>query len=140
MLAERGDLDGLRSTARPADAGDGYAASLLAGLLAERGDLDELRARADAGDGHAAAQLAERARLRQGRSEEAERLRRFGLNLDGSIAACLRASRRRVPYRQRDAPLRVIRDNDPLPLIRRGIRRSCRRCGTGVMPARWETR
>ena len=41
-----------------ADAGDGYAAWRLAGLLAERGDLDELRARADAGDGYAAARLA----------------------------------------------------------------------------------
>ena len=82
LLAERGDLDGLRARA---DAGDGYAtarlanllaerrdldglraradadyvsAAQLAGLLAERGDLDELRARADAGDGHAADQLA----------------------------------------------------------------------------------
>ena len=42
-----------------ADAGDGYAAWQLAGLLAERGDLDGLRARADAGDGHAAWQLAD---------------------------------------------------------------------------------
>ena len=52
LLAERGDLDGLRARA---DAGDGDAASRLAGLLAERGDLDGaiqiLRARADAGDG-----------------------------------------------------------------------------------------
>ena len=51
LLAERGDLDGLRARA---DAGDGDAAGRLADLLAERGDLDELRARADAGDGHAA--------------------------------------------------------------------------------------
>ena len=83
LLAERGDLD---AAARPgrrrrrvrrraagraagrarrpgrgravlrarADAGDGYAARRLAGLLAERGDLDGLRARADAGDGDAA--------------------------------------------------------------------------------------
>ena len=80
LLAERGDLDGLRARA---DAGDGHAAMRLADLLAERGDLDEaerccapgrrrrratpprrlagllaergdldgLRARADAGDG-----------------------------------------------------------------------------------------
>ena len=47
LLAERGDLDGLRARA---DAGDGYAALRLAELLAERGDLDGLRARADAGD------------------------------------------------------------------------------------------
>ena len=42
LLAERGDLDGLRTRA---DAGDESAASQLARLLAERGDLDELRAR-----------------------------------------------------------------------------------------------
>ena len=110
LLAERGDLDGLRARA---DAGDGTAAGRLADLLAERGDLDGLRARADAGDGHAALRLAdllaergdldEAARpgrrrrryaaggwpscwIEQGRGEEAERLRRFGLNPDGSIA------------------------------------------------------
>ena len=88
LLAERGDLDGLRARAdagdewppraagrsagrarRPgraeqmlraaADAGDGHAAVRLAELLAERGDLDGLRARADAGDRHAAERLAE---------------------------------------------------------------------------------
>ena len=56
LLAERGDLDGLRARA---DAGDEYAARRLADLLAERGDLDGLRARADAGDGRAARRLAE---------------------------------------------------------------------------------
>ena len=85
LLAERGDLDGLRARA---DAGDGDAASRLAGLLAERGDLDGaiqiLRARADAGDGDAG-RLAELL-TQQGRGQEAERLRRFGLNLDGSVA------------------------------------------------------
>jgi hypothetical protein len=110
LLAERGDLDGLRARA---DAGERYAAGLLADLLAERGDLDGLRARANAGDETAARRLtrllAERGDLdglraranagdetaawrlatlliKQGRGEEAERLRRFGLNLDGSIA------------------------------------------------------
>jgi hypothetical protein len=110
LLAQRGDLDELRARA---DAGDGSAAMRLAMLLAQRGDLDELRARADAGDGPAAEQLVMllagrgdldglRARIdvgdelaagrladlliEQGRAEEAERLRRFGLNLDGSIA------------------------------------------------------
>jgi predicted component of type VI protein secretion system len=110
LLAARGDLDGLRARA---DAGDSSASSRLAGLLAARGDLDGLRARADAGDLFAALRLAEllaarddldglRARIdagdedaasrlagllsKQGRGEEAERLRRFGLNLDGSIA------------------------------------------------------
>ena len=110
LLAKRGDLDGLRARA---DAGDGAAASRLAELLAERGDLDGLRDRADAGDGApprgwpscwpsaatstscgpwptpatgtAAARLPDLL-TEQGRGEEAERLRRFGLNPDGSIA------------------------------------------------------
>ena len=56
LLAERGDLDGLRARA---DAGDEAAAGRLAELLAERGDLDGLRARADAGDEDAAGRLAE---------------------------------------------------------------------------------
>jgi len=111
LLKERGDLDGLRARA---DAGDGEAAGRLAVLLKERGDLDELRARADAGDRDAARQLADllkergdldelRARAdagdrdaarhladlltQQGRGEEADRLRRYGLNPDGSIAS-----------------------------------------------------
>jgi hypothetical protein len=110
LLAGRGDLDGLRARA---DAGDGYAAGQLAPLLAGRGDLDGLRARADAGDEQAAGRLADllagrgdldglRALtdagdwpagqrladvlIEQGRGEEAKRLRRFGLNPDGSIA------------------------------------------------------
>ena len=73
-----------------ADAGDGDAAGRLAGLLAERGDLDGLRARADAGDRYAAGRLAEllaNLLIKQGRSEEAKRLRRFGFNPDGSIAS-----------------------------------------------------
>lgn len=71
-----------------ADAGDWHAAGRLADLLAERGDLDQagqiLRARADAGRGDAD-RLAELL-IRQGRGKEAERLRRFGLDPDGSIA------------------------------------------------------
>jgi hypothetical protein len=55
-------------------------------LLAERGDLDGLRARADTGDGDTAGPLLAEVLARQGRDEEAERLRRFGLNPDGSIA------------------------------------------------------
>ena len=86
LLRKRGDLDELRAWA---DAGDGAAATRLASLLAGRGDVDELRARADAGDGAAATQLTKLwadLLIKQGRAEEAERLRRFGLNVDGSIA------------------------------------------------------
>ena len=89
LLAGRGNLDEAEQILRArADAGDTDAAGLLARLLAGRGDLDEaeqiLRARADAGDGDAK-QLAELL-TQQGRGQEAERLRRFGLNPDGSIA------------------------------------------------------
>ena len=88
LLAERGDLDELRTRA-DADLGDVSAASQLAGLLAERGDLDEamqiLCALAAAGRGNSnrlAGLLTQ-----QGHRDEAERLRRFGLNPDGSIAS-----------------------------------------------------
>jgi hypothetical protein len=67
------------------DAGDKDAASRLADLLAARGDLNELRARAGAGDEHAARRLPGLL-IKLGRAEEAERLRQFGLNPDGSIA------------------------------------------------------
>ena len=72
-----------------ADAGDWDAARRLAELVAERGDLDGaeqiLRAQANAGDEYGAWPLADLL-TKQGRGEEAERLRRFGLNPDGSIA------------------------------------------------------
>ena len=42
----------------PPMSGDTSAARWLAELLAQRGDLDEPRARADAGDGSAASELA----------------------------------------------------------------------------------
>ena len=86
LLEKRGELDELRARA---DAGDPEAAVRLAHLLAQRGDLDGLRARADAGDRNAADLLADllaELLTKQGRGEEAERLRRFGLNPDGSIA------------------------------------------------------
>ena len=87
LLAGRGDLDGLRARA---DTGDGIAAGRLADLLEERSDLDGaeqiLRAATDAGEWWAGRQLAEML-IKQGRNEEAERLRRFGLNSDGSIAS-----------------------------------------------------
>ena len=82
LLGEHGDLDELRARA---DAGHVNAAQQLAKLLAKRGDLDELRARADAGDWQASRRLPDLL-VKQGRGEEAERLRRFGLNPDGSIA------------------------------------------------------
>ena len=86
LLANRVDLDGLRARA-DAELGQqpGHAAWRLADLLTERGDLDGLRARADAGDADAASRLT-KVLIKKGRGEEAERLRRFGLNLDGSIA------------------------------------------------------
>ena len=81
MPAGRGDVDRLQARA---DAGDGDAAWRLAILLGERGDLDELRARADVGDGDA--ELLAGLLARRGQGEEAEQLRRFGLNPDRSIA------------------------------------------------------
>ena len=86
LLTQRGDLDGATQILRArADIGDEDAARQLADLLAQRGDLDGLRARANAGDEDAARRLADLL-IKQGRDEEAERLRRFGLNPDGSIA------------------------------------------------------
>ena len=82
MLAERDDLDGLRARA---DAGDGPAGQQLVDLLARRGDLEGLRARIDVGAPYASSELTELL-IKQDRNEEAERLRRFGLNPDGSIA------------------------------------------------------
>ena len=152
LLADRGDLDQLRARA---DAGDGAAARRLAELLADRGDLDQLRARADAGDGAAARRLAELLAdrgdldeaeqllrnlagagdgdaywlagllVQRSQGEEAERLRRFGLNPVGSIARGYQTSR---PVTLPRSPLHgarlcprilPIRDNDPLPLIAR---------------------
>ncbi len=87
LLIQRGDLDELRARA---NIGDELAAHRLADLLAKRGDLDEamqvLRAFANTGDEPAARRLGDLL-AKQGRDQEAERLRRFGLNLDGSIAS-----------------------------------------------------
>ena len=66
------------------------------------GSVDELRARADAGDGDA--DLLAELLTRRGQGEEAERLRRFGLNPDGSIACAEdtpEPERREQPPRQR---------------------------------------
>ena len=87
LLAERGAMEELRARA---DAGEWAAARNLAEQLAARGDLDQAeqiwRTRADAGDGHAAGERLGDVLIRQGKSAEAERLRRFGLNPDGSTA------------------------------------------------------
>ena len=87
-LANRGDLEGLRAQADAADwfdPGGWLAAYYLAQLLAQRGDLDGLCARIDAGDRWAGEYLPGLL-TKQGRGEEAERLCRFGLSPDGSIA------------------------------------------------------
>ena len=86
LLEQRGDLDGAEQILRAAaDADDVAAPVYVAMLLERRGDLDGLRALADAGDTVATQRLPELL-SKQGRGEEAERLRRFGLNPDGSIA------------------------------------------------------
>jgi len=95
LLAQRGDLDGLRARADaggwvetddPAYLGGNWcAARQLADLLAQHGDLDELRFRAGAGDKEAEKRLTDLLN-KQGQGEEAQQLRRFGLNPDGSIA------------------------------------------------------
>jgi hypothetical protein len=81
-LAKRGDFDELRSRA---DAGDWPAAAQLAGLLAGRRDLEGLQHLANIGNawaGHALTDLL--AGLLA--PVDANRLRRFGLKPDGSIA------------------------------------------------------
>jgi len=86
LLEERGHLDEAVQVLRArADVGDVSAAISLAYLLVRRGDLDELRTRTDAGDEESAG-LLPGLLIEQGRREEGERLRRFGLNPDGSIA------------------------------------------------------
>ena len=86
LLAEHGNLEEAVQVLRTrAGTGDGYAAQKLAELLAEHGDLDELYARINAGD-WGAGFLLDELLIKQDRGEEAERLHRFGLNPDGSIA------------------------------------------------------
>jgi len=90
LLTQHGDLNEAEQVLRTrADAGDRDAAFRLARLLAHRTYLDEAEqvARAHAVAGNAnAAEIADLL-IRQGRSEEAERLRRFGLAPDGSTAS-----------------------------------------------------
>jgi hypothetical protein len=87
LLARNGDLGELRARA---DAGDETAAFQLPWLLYDRGDLDGLRILAvTAGMSTEPEQLADLLTsllIKQNRHEEAERLRRFGLNPDGSTA------------------------------------------------------
>ncbi len=83
LLAGRGDLGALRERA---DAGDTAAAWELARLMAERGDLDWLLGRVAAGDTAAIGPMSDLL-IEQGRNEEAQRLRRLGINADGSIAS-----------------------------------------------------
>lgn len=110
LLVATGRLDELRDRA---DAGDDAASSQLANLLAEQGRLDELRTRTDAGDVRAAWRLTELLDQqrrpdelwdevdagtldagqhlidlldRTGHTDQAEQIRNFGLNPDGSIA------------------------------------------------------
>jgi len=82
LLADRGDVDRLRTRA---DAGDIAAAWRLADLLAERHDIEGLWARVHAGDAHAGDRLAD-VLAAAGRPDDADRLRRYGLDPDGSIA------------------------------------------------------
>ena len=86
LLIEHGDPDEAQQILRAqADVGDDWAAQWLAYLLAKHGDLGGLYALADAGNAGAARHLTDLL-IEQGRGEEAERLRRFGLNPDGSIS------------------------------------------------------
>ena len=98
LLAEDGDLDGLRTRA---DTGDQYAALRLADLLAERGDLDGLGTRVGAGDRYAASRLADQL-IKQSRDEEAERLRRFGLNPERIDCLLVKIGRAHVAGRMVD--------------------------------------
>jgi uncharacterized protein HemY len=85
-LPRRGRAD----TAHPSRRRQWQAACRLAELFEEHGDLDEaeqiLRASVEAGD-EGADRVLDNVLIKQGRSEEAEQLRRFGLNPDGSIAS-----------------------------------------------------
>jgi hypothetical protein len=110
-LAGRGDEEGVRALA---EAGDWFAIGSLADLLARRGDEEGLRAEAEAGNWSAVRPLTDlladrgdeeglRALaveglpfieeplrdllIRRGKAEEGERLRKFGLNPDGSTAS-----------------------------------------------------
>jgi len=82
-LAAIGDVDTLGELA---DAGNDRAARHAAALLARAGDLARLRDGVDLGRPHAVDALAD-ALAAAGRTDEAERLRHFGLRADGEIAS-----------------------------------------------------
>ena len=73
--------------------------------LADRGDVDGLRAQIDAGDGHAARRLPDLL-IKQGRHEEAKRLRRFGLNPDGVNCPCVKVASSSRRLEQQSNPIR----------------------------------
>jgi len=68
---------------RHLDVGDSFAARRLAGLLARQGRADELRAEVNAGTSGAAGCLITML-AQQGETALADRMRRFGLNANGS--------------------------------------------------------
>ncbi len=82
LLAEQGHTDELRARA---DTGDMSCAQALTDLLAEQGRTEELRSEVYAGTYNAGRRLISLL-SEQGESEPADRMRRFGLNPDGSIA------------------------------------------------------
>jgi hypothetical protein len=86
LLAEQGRVEEAIEVLRAgADAGDILAARRLAELLAKQGRVEELFKEVHAGTAGAARCLIDQLAT-LGRGDEAERLRRFGLNPDGSIA------------------------------------------------------
>jgi hypothetical protein len=86
LLAQQGRVEeAIAMLQGRAGAGDQSAADRLAELLAQQGRVDELFEEVHAGAAGAAVCLIHLL-ANVGRGEEAERLRRFGLDPDGSIA------------------------------------------------------
>jgi hypothetical protein len=85
ILAARSSPGDIAELGDRADAGDPFSAMRLADVLAARGDVARLRSRADIGDWFAA-RLLPGVMIAHGQRKDGERLRRFGLNPDGSIA------------------------------------------------------
>jgi predicted negative regulator of RcsB-dependent stress response len=81
LLARQGHFEELRSRT---DAGDGFAAHQMAAWLAKRGEVDELRAELDAGNSAAADQLVDLL-INLGAQDQAEHLRKHGIEPDGQI-------------------------------------------------------